>query len=53
MSIDDVMLEALKVGYQIDKKSLKQNFDYFKHNLNMCNCKLCYCGNCLCKNPKF
>ncbi|CAD8146583.1 unnamed protein product [Paramecium pentaurelia] len=53
MSIEDVMSEALKVGYQIDEKTLKHNFDYFKHNLNMCECALCQCGNCQCKNPRF
>jgi len=41
MSIEDVMLEALKVGYHIDEKTVKHNFDYFKHNLNMCVCALC------------
>lgn len=41
MSIEDVMLEAHKVGYQIDEKTVKHNIDYFKHNLNMCICALC------------
>ncbi|CAD8134840.1 unnamed protein product [Paramecium octaurelia] len=53
MSIEDVMLEAQKFGYQIDEKTVKHNFDYFKHNLNMCVCALCQCGNCQCKNPRF
>ncbi|CAD8139750.1 unnamed protein product [Paramecium octaurelia] len=53
MSIEDVMLEAQKVGYQIDEKTVKSNFEYFKHNLNMCVCALCQCGNCQCRNPRF
>ncbi|CAD8047615.1 unnamed protein product [Paramecium sonneborni] len=53
MSIEDVMNEALKVGYQIDEKTVKHNMDYFKHSLNMCACSICQCGNCQCKNPRF